>query len=209
MNTTATRTDDVMTSSICILRKEHSSVCSMISAQTSGVRSKRAGVQAWLACSPGRRHKRGCSVLATQQQAFFSLPHRQLLALQASSPSPVFGLASTFGAGTGFGGFKGVTAASSTPAKAADKEQGVDDTPPEEGTGETEEECSAEFRPLVQLEEVERVSGEEGEKTLIDLCAPYIACLGVPWWCRQQLAPAAHCKIIGGILKCELPIQHR
>ena len=43
--------------------------------------------------------------------------------------------------------------------------------PPEEGTGETEEECSAEFRPLVQLEEVERVSGEEGEATLIDLCA--------------------------------------
>ena len=83
----------------------------------------------------------------------------------------MFGSASTFGAGTGFGGFKGVTAASSTPAKAADKEQGVDDTPPEEGTGETEEECSAEFRPLVQLEEVERVSGEEGEKTLIDLCA--------------------------------------
>lgn len=89
---------------------------------------------------------------------------------QASSPSPVFGSASTFGAGTGFGGFKNVGAAPSrTPAKDAEKEDG---TPPEEGTGETEEECSAEFRPLVQLEEVERVSGEEGEETLIDLCAP-------------------------------------
>ncbi|EIE19563.1 RAN binding protein, RANBP1, partial [Coccomyxa subellipsoidea C-169] len=36
------------------------------------------------------------------------------------------------------------------------------------GSGETEEECQAEFRPIVQLEEVERVSGEEGEKTLAD-----------------------------------------
>ena len=47
--------------------------------------------------------------------------------------------------------------------------QQVDDTPPEEGTGETEEECSAEFRPLVQLEEVEKESGEEGETALIDM----------------------------------------
>ena len=45
----------------------------------------------------------------------------------------------------------------------------VDDTPPEEGTGETEEECSAEFRPLVQLDEVEKESGEEGETALIDM----------------------------------------
>ena len=45
----------------------------------------------------------------------------------------------------------------------------VDDTPPEEGTGETEEECQAEFRPLVQLEEVEKESGEEGETALIDM----------------------------------------
>lgn len=80
---------------------------------------------------------------------------------QAASPTPVFGSSSTFGAGTGFGGFAGVNAAASSHAE--------DETPPEEGTGETEEECQAEFRPLVQLEEVERVSGEEGETTLVDL----------------------------------------
>ena len=45
----------------------------------------------------------------------------------------------------------------------------MDDTPPEEGTGETEEECQAEFRPLVQLDEVEKESGEEGESALIDM----------------------------------------
>ena len=45
----------------------------------------------------------------------------------------------------------------------------VDDTPPEEGTGETEEECQAEFRPLVQLDEVEKESGEEGETALVDM----------------------------------------
>jgi hypothetical protein len=90
------------------------------------------------------------------------------LIAQASSPSPVFGSASTFGAGTGFGGFKGVGAAASS----SQAEKPEDNTPPEEGTGETEEECQAEFRPIVQLEEVERVSGEEGEKTLADLCAP-------------------------------------
>ncbi|BDA46598.1 probable ran-specific GTPase-activating protein [Coccomyxa sp. Obi] len=83
---------------------------------------------------------------------------------KAASPSPVFGSASTFGAGTGFGGFKGV----STTASSSQAEKPEDDTPPEEGTGETEEECQAEFRPIVQLEEVERVSGEEGEKTLAD-----------------------------------------
>ena len=68
--------------------------------------------------------------------------------------------------------------------------------PPEEGTGETEEECSAEFRPLVQLDEVERVSGEEGEATLIDLCAT-AHCQGawapfprMPAWLRR---PAHAC----------------
>lgn len=90
-----------------------------------------------------------------------------LMLAQASSPSPVFGSASTFGAGTGFGGFKGVSTAASS--RQAEKPEG--DTPPEEGTGETEEECQAEFRPIVQLEEVERVSGEEGEETLADLYA--------------------------------------
>ena len=41
---------------------------------------------------------------------------------QASSPSPIFGSASTFGAGTGFGGFKGATVSSPATGKEADKE---------------------------------------------------------------------------------------
>ena len=57
----------------------------------------------------------------------------------------------------------------STAASSRQAEKPEDDTPPEEGTGETEEECQAEFRPIVQLDEVERVSGEEGEETLADL----------------------------------------
>ena len=135
------------------------------------LKSKWAGRQACLACSSVGGIG-NYAPFATHLKVLPCGPERQLELWQASSPSPVFGSASTFGAGTGFGGFKGVSAASSTPSKAAEKEQGVDDAPPEEGTGETEEECSAEFRPLVQLEEVERVSGEEGEQTLIDLCAP-------------------------------------
>lgn len=57
-------------------------------------------------------------------------------------------------------------------ASSSQAEKPQDETPPEEGTGETEEECQAEFRPIVQLEEVERVSGEEGETTLADLYVP-------------------------------------
>ena len=51
-------------------------------------------------------------------------------------------------------------------------------TQPEEAAGaaeegaEGEEDCSADFKPLVQLSEVESVSGEEAEAQLCDLCAP-------------------------------------
>lgn len=36
-------------------------------------------------------------------------------------------------------------------------------------TAEGEEDCSADFKPLVQLSEVESVSGEEAESQLCDL----------------------------------------
>jgi len=52
---------------------------------------------------------------------------------------------------------------------------------PEEGAaGEGEEDCSAEFKPLVQLDEVERVSGEEAEDVLLDLCARGLPCAPQP-----------------------------
>ena len=73
----------------------------------------------------------------------------------------MFGSSSTFGGTSGFGGFAAVE------KQPAEHEEGA-----EEGTaGEGEEDCSAEFKPLVQLEEVERVSGEEAEDVMLDLCA--------------------------------------
>lgn len=76
-----------------------------------------------------------------------------------SSPTPIFGAASTFGAGSGFAGFTGVKAESAT-AAAEEGDEGGD-----EGA---EEECKAEFKPIVQLEEVEVKSGEEEETALFD-----------------------------------------
>ena len=75
---------------------------------------------------------------------------------QAPAPTPIFGSASTFGAGTGFGGFTGVV------AKAEDggDEEGEEAAP--------EEECAAEFKPIVQLEEVAVSTGEEEEQSLFD-----------------------------------------
>ena len=74
-------------------------------------------------------------------------------ALQA----PVFG--SSFGTQGGFAGFTGVA----PPKKDADGE--------EANAGDAEEECKAEFTPLVQLEEVEVNTGEEDEECLLELCA--------------------------------------
>jgi Ran-binding protein 1 len=85
---------------------------------------------------------------------------------QAASPTPIFGASSTFG-GTGFGGFAAQAAAADSgdaaapPAAAA----GGDD---EEEAGEGEEECKAEFKPVVQLDEVEISTGEEEEEALFD-----------------------------------------
>ncbi|KAL4854243.1 Ran-binding protein 1 a [Chlorella vulgaris] len=85
---------------------------------------------------------------------------------KAASPTPIFGASSTFG-GTGFGGFAAQAAAAdsgdaaATPAAAA----GGDD---EEEAAEGEEECKAEFKPVVQLDEVEISTGEEEEEALFD-----------------------------------------
>ena len=80
-----------------------------------------------------------------------------------SSPTPVFGSAATFGAGTGFGGFSADAGAfGSKPAEgAAAGAEGNEDH--------QEEECSATFKPVVELEEVETTTGEELETALIEL----------------------------------------
>jgi len=72
--------------------------------------------------------------------------------------APIFGSASTFGTGTGFGGFTGV---------AAKVEGEGDDDGGEEAA--PEEECAAEFKPIVQLDEVEVSTGEEDEESLLDM----------------------------------------
>jgi Ran-binding protein 1 len=76
---------------------------------------------------------------------------------QSASPTPIFGAASTFGAGTGFGGFTGVVAKTEDGGEGGDEEAAP------------EEECAAEFKPVVQLDEVEVSTGEEEEESLFDL----------------------------------------
>lgn len=70
---------------------------------------------------------------------------------------PVFGSASTFGAGTGFAGFSAEGSLAKSPAAAGD------DGP------HPEEECQATFKPVVELEEVETTTGEESETALLEI----------------------------------------
>lgn len=84
---------------------------------------------------------------------------------QDAAPAAVFGSSSALGT---TGSFAGFTAAAASVAResgdgAAPATGGDDDAPADE------EECQAEFKPVVQLAEVETVSGEEGEEAWIDL----------------------------------------
>lgn len=71
-------------------------------------------------------------------------------------------------AGTGFAGFTGVSSSAPAPAAAPAAGAAADGGGDEEGD-DPEAECQAEFKPLVQLEEVETSTGEEDEDCLIDL----------------------------------------
>ena len=93
-----------------------------------------------------------------------------------AAAAPVFGSASTFGAGSGFAGFTGVAGAvaarSSGDGAAAGGGDDEDDAAgggAEGGEGGADDECQAEFKPVVQLAEVETVSGEEAEEALCDV----------------------------------------
>ncbi len=88
---------------------------------------------------------------------------------QAAAPAPAqnpfAALGGSGAAATGFGG--GFTFGVATPAFAAPKveaEEGDDGDDAEAA----EEECQAEFKPLVQLEEVETSTGEEEETCLFE-----------------------------------------
>lgn len=80
-----------------------------------------------------------------------------------SKPAPIFGSGSVLGAGTGFAGFAGAVPSAAQDTSAADAaDAGDDDAAPEE-------ECQAEFKPVVQLDEVETSTGEEDETSLLEL----------------------------------------
>lgn len=73
------------------------------------------------------------------------------------------GSGATFGTGGfGFGSLAGATAA---PPKAEGEEEGGG----EDESAAVEEECQAEFKPLVQLDEVETSTGEEEEDCLLEI----------------------------------------
>lgn len=82
---------------------------------------------------------------------------------EASSPTPIFGSASTFGTGSGFAGFTGVDTSKSAAVVSQTGENNE-----EEETG-NDEECAAEYAPVVQLQEVETSTGEETETALFDV----------------------------------------
>mmetsp|Transcript_6624 Transcript_6624/g.16866 ORF Transcript_6624/g.16866 Transcript_6624/m.16866 type:complete len:276 (-) Transcript_6624:85-912(-) len=80
-----------------------------------------------------------------------------------ASPTPIFGQGSTF-TGTGFSGFN-ASAAGFAAASAKSEERS------ESAAANPEAECEAEFKPIVQLEQVEAQSGEEAEVTKLELKA--------------------------------------
>ena len=114
---------------------------------------------------PNEKHTRALISLRPASRAP-SLPPLTTHA-QTNQPTPVFGSGSTFGAGTGFAGFTGVSSSSAAPAAEAGGEEGADGG--DDDAAAAEEECQAEFKPVVQLEEVETSTGEEDEECMVDL----------------------------------------
>jgi Ran-binding protein 1 len=93
--------------------------------------------------------------------------------LQAPA-APIFGSGSALSSGGGFAGFAAAPTAHQPAASkaAAEADEGGEEGGDGEGAG--EEDCSAEFKPVVQLDLVETSTGEEDEAPLTDLCAPAV-----------------------------------
>jgi hypothetical protein len=93
-----------------------------------------------------------------------------LVLIQAANPFAALGsTGAAFGTAGGAFSFGVPTAAfgasaAPKPAEAEDGEGGEED-----GAAVAEEECQAEFKPIVQLDEVETKSGEEDEDSLLEL----------------------------------------
>lgn len=86
--------------------------------------------------------------------------------MQPAAPALVFGSGTATGSAGGFAGFTG--AGFSTAAAAADGGAAAADGEEDDGAA-PEEECQAEYKPVVQLEEVETSTGEEDEEALTEL----------------------------------------
>lgn len=85
------------------------------------------------------------------------------------SATPVFGSGSSLAAGGGFGGFTGAGFGGFSAATADSKAPAATEAEGEEGEANPEEECQAEFKPIVQLEEVEINTGEQDEESQLEL----------------------------------------
>lgn len=72
--------------------------------------------------------------------------------------------------GTGFQFGASPFAAAGAVAKKADGEEGGDDDDGADGADAAQEECKAEFAALVELKEVDTVTGEEDEEVLHEMC---------------------------------------
>ena len=96
-------------------------------------------------------------LMQPSDSAFAVLPLQE-----ASSSAPIFGSASTFGSGSGFAGFTGVDTNKSKAAASTSAEN-------EDDQAANDEECAAEYTPVVQLQEVETSTGEETETALFDV----------------------------------------
>jgi len=114
--------------------------------------------------------------------------HRSKHPQTPTQPTPVFGSASTF---AGTGGFTGVASAAAAAAGDGDgaAAAAADDGEGAGGEGVApEEECQAEFKPIVQLQEVETNTGEEDEDATLELkCKLYRFDAGGNEWKERGL----------------------
>lgn len=117
-------------------------------------------------------------------------PHHTTPHHHPTQPTPVFGSGTAFGSGGGFGAFTGVTGSSAPAADAAAAADGGD-AGADGGDDDPEAECTAEFKPVVQLDEVETSTGEEDEECLLDLkCKLYRFDAGGNEWKERGIGQA-------------------
>lgn len=97
----------------------------------------------------------GACFRAAYRSSHDTASYHALTCISARLQAPIFGAG--INSGGGFAAFSGGAAAPSKDEAGAEEAH-------------EEEECKAEFAPLVQLEEVEKTTGEENEDLLLELC---------------------------------------